>query len=242
MRWHLLISVFFLFAEKATAQLPPALFTVTLGGREINIETITNVDKGAKHKTTMLYFFSDPLNGKGIHDVFIKYADSLPSAVVMLKINIGKKEDSTSADLLHSMANDVVGKLLPQLKKYKRLSTDRLILAGVNEGAVLAFYCAASSAKIKRTGMFFSNYDPFIQLRKENDSASFKLSGKVYIYNKKKRPDDISADEFCEAVAMQPDLLLFKSDVVEEGDAENAVAEFFGWIIAEGSNYVFKIQ
>ena len=87
--------------------------------------------------------------------------------------------------------------------------------------------------------MFTERSDLYISLKNETDTLPVQLAGKLFVYHRRQNEQDVAAGNFCDAVAMNDDLLLYKTEA-DKKPAANIFIEFFNWITAEGSNYIIR--
>ena len=200
-------------------------------------------DTDSKKSKGCIYFITnvDTAYTSRQDSLFNQFIASSNSQYAVVKISFYDLYDSSKLSLY---STELVENILPDVgKKYKTISKSNTILSGVNEYAVLALYAAIhNSNKINKTALFFNEYQPDKLLCEVLESSAKKIEGKLFMYVNTKEENNFITDSLAENLALNSSLLLYKYDDADAGASKNIFLEAYNWLMADGTNYILKID
>ena len=158
-----------------------------------------------------------------------------------VKIVFFREIDSmTSTDFQH-LSKSLSGKIMSEVtRKSPAVSKNRLIVSGINEGAVIALYAAALFPEAgTKTGIFIDSFPDFFKMKDELLSFASGVKGKLFI-NTQNESEQNFATDFADAIALNTGVMICKIDDFDAA-GENIFHIFFDWATADGNNHIIRI-
>jgi hypothetical protein len=169
---------------------------------------------------------------------------SVPGKTVFNKVKViffPENDSMTTTDFQH-LSKILMGKIMSEItRKVPAVSKNRLIVSGINEGAIIALYTAALFPDaINKTGIFIDSFPDFFKMKEELAPFASKMRGKIFI-NTENESEQNFATDFADAIAMNPGVMIYKIDDFNAGD-ENIFSIFYDWVMADGNNHIINIK
>ncbi|MBL0146803.1 MAG: alpha/beta hydrolase [Chitinophagaceae bacterium] len=135
-------------------------------------------------------------------------------------------------------------------KNYRTLAgKENTIIAGSSMGGLISYYAALTHPEVfGKAGIFSPAFWIAPQLTELTDSLSSKLNGKFYftIGSNEGQQYVFDMENIAEKLASNSNTMIYSKVAVNENHNEknwrNQFAEFYKWIMADGYNYVIKIE
>jgi predicted alpha/beta superfamily hydrolase len=135
-------------------------------------------------------------------------------------------------------------------KKYRTLpSKENTIIAGSSIGGLISYYAMIKQPQVfGKAGIFSPAFSAAPTIKSLTDSLASKINGKFFFYIVEKEGDSLVKDmqDIQESLAEKSAAMIYS--VVDEDGMHNEAAwrkwfpEFYCWIMAEGFNYVIKVE
>ena len=240
MKFLFAIIPFILFCENANAQFADTIKYVWQNETtKINASIEIYNAENTKSKGCIYFITHSDTSFKSISDSLFNKFIASSSQLNIVKISFYNLYDTNKLSLF---STELINFILPDLaKKYKQLSNSTLILAGINDYALVALHAAMyNSEKINSTALFFNEYKPETAFSKELKSSPKQLKGKLFMYVNGGEENSLLTDSLAENLALNSSIILYKYDDENVQASKNIFTEAYNWLIADGNNYVLK--
>jgi hypothetical protein len=173
---------------------------------------------------------------------FDSFAVSGKAAFNKVKMVFFPENDSLTLTVFQRLSKSFTGRIMSEItRKFPAVSKNRLIISGVNEGAVIAVYTAASLPEsINKSGIFIDSFPDFFKMQKELLPIASKMRGKIFI-NTQNESEENAATDFADTIALNSGVMIYKIDDFKAGN-ENIFSVFYNWAIADGNNHIIDIK
>jgi hypothetical protein len=174
---------------------------------------------------------------------FDSFSVSGKAAFNKVKVVFFPENDSLTSTVFQHLSKSFTGKIMSEItRKFSAVSKSRLIISGINDGAIIALYTAASLPEsINKTGIFIDSFPDFFKMKKELLPFASKIKGKIFINTQNEFEENFATD-FADAVALNTGVMIYKIDDFKAGQNENIFSIFYSWAIADGNNHIIDIK
>ena len=172
--------------------------------------------------------------------LFNAFKNDISSICPVVRISFYYFDDSVSAKKIKIYSDAFTKSILPDIhKKYTQLSTDNIMVAGLNSLCLVALFSAANNShKLNKTALLFNSEDEFSAMAILYSEASKNLKGKLYMYVNRHNYVDGFINSFAASVSLASSAVIYKYDHYDKPLPENFFTEAYKWLMADGNNYV----
>jgi hypothetical protein len=199
--------------------------------------------KGDK-KQTIYFLTAENDSSKNILDTcFQNFVNSTAVNTSIVKIIFTNKPSVEVPNLIKAFANILVKEIIPNVQqKYPLFVSNNIILAGINEGAIIAIGTASLwPEKINKTAAFFYNY--ILSITTYNDLVTLvpAIKGKLFLHTNYKDDGLSQSNLLADSLALKSTIMLYKVDDDETFTNSTLLADGYHWLMADGNNYIIKL-
>lgn len=195
-----------------------------------------------KKSASPVFFLNkvDTVLNSSSDSLFHAFKKEFTSTCPVIKISFYYFEDSVSGKKIKIYSDAFTKFILPDIrKKYTQLSTDNIIVTGLNSLCLVALSSATNNPlKINKTALLFNAENYISSMATLYAEASKNLKGKLFIYVNRQNYIDGSIDSFAKSVALITTAVLYKYDHYDRPLPKNFFIEVYKWLIADGNNFV----
>jgi hypothetical protein len=194
--------------------------------------------------TTCIYFLNnaDTIYNNQSDSFFSRFAPVSALLCPVLKISFYNFYDSVLSNKLKMFAKEFETSVLQDIKKkYKQLSHNNFIVAGMNDFAIVALLSAAGSkVKMNKTALFFNSYQADDSLLTFIKASSKGITGKLYMYIANAESDDVFTDKLATDLGLNSSVVLYKLQQFSFDSETDYFTEAYKWLLANGNNFIIK--
>jgi hypothetical protein len=237
------IFALFCFAHvHAQADTKPLKYAIALDSTNVDIEIWPALQ--AASNTIYLINFKDSLNGFSTDTTFQNFAKQFSEKLSFVKIIFNDVADTLSAKTIATLANSLSNEIIPDSrKKYPKIITDNFVLVGLNTGGIIAITSACFfPEKINKVAAFFENDEPTLSNSDAINLVAAKIKGKLFVHTSQKNTTTNNTNLLVDNLALKSSAMLYKIDDFEDALTVDILAEAYYWLMANGNNYIIKIE